>query len=136
MDDFATSALHDDDITTIFFEVTSLLNTMHLPMYKWATNSTHLQNTWRRQGLPLQTVTQVLGMGWDTQSDTLHVDNIDITRHCRNDRRPNAKCYKSHQDFTTRLDCFNRWQSWGKYFSRIRGQGDSHGTIHYPRILP
>jgi hypothetical protein len=49
-------------------------------MYKWATNSTHLQDTWRTQGLPLQTATQVLGMGWDTQSDTLHVDHIDITR--------------------------------------------------------
>ena len=36
MDDFATSAL--DDITTIFSEVTSLLNTIRLPMYKWTTN--------------------------------------------------------------------------------------------------
>ena len=49
-------------------------------MYKWATNSTHLQDTWRTQGLPLQTVMQVLGMGWDTQSDTLHVAPIEITR--------------------------------------------------------
>jgi len=79
MDDFATSASHDDDITTIFFEVTSLLNTIHLPMYKWATNCIHLQDTWRTQGLPLQTVTQVLGMGWDTQSDTLHVDHRHYT---------------------------------------------------------
>ena len=76
MDDFATSAL---DITTIFSVVTSLLNTIRLSMYKWATNSTHLQDTWRTQGLPLQTVTQLLGMGWDTQSDTLHVDHIEIT---------------------------------------------------------
>ena len=80
MDDFANSASHDDDITTIFFEVTSLQNTIHLPMDKWATNSTHLQDIWRTQGLPVPTVTQVLGMGGDTQSDTLHIDHIDITR--------------------------------------------------------
>ena len=80
MDDFANSASHDDDITTTFFEVTSLLNTIHLPMDKWATNSTHLQDIWRMQGLPVPTVTQVQGMGWDTQSYTLHIDHIDITR--------------------------------------------------------
>jgi hypothetical protein len=62
MDDFAASATHDNDIITIFFEVTSLINSVHLPMYKWATNSTHLQDISRTQGLPLQTETQVLGM--------------------------------------------------------------------------
>jgi len=81
MDDFAASASHDDDdVITIFLEVTSLMNTIHLPMYKWATNSTHLQEIWRTQGLPLQTKTQVLGVDWDTQSDTLHIDHTDITR--------------------------------------------------------
>jgi len=42
MDDFTASATHDNDIITIFSEVTSLMDTVHLPMYKWATNSTHL----------------------------------------------------------------------------------------------
>ena len=78
MDDFAASALCD--IITIFSEVTSLMNTIHLPMYMWATNSTHLQDIWLTQGLPLQTETQVLGMDWDTQSDTLFIDHTDITR--------------------------------------------------------
>ena len=34
MDDFAASATHDNDIITIFFEVTSLMNSVHLLMYK------------------------------------------------------------------------------------------------------
>ena len=80
MDDFAASASHDDDVITIFFDVTSLMNTIHLPMCKWATNSTHLQEIWRTQGLPLHTETQVLGGDWDTQSDTLHIDHTVITR--------------------------------------------------------
>jgi len=62
MDDFAASATHDNDIITIFFEVTSLMNTVHLPMYKWSIKFTHLQDIWRTQCLPLQTETQVLGM--------------------------------------------------------------------------
>ena len=49
-------------------------------MYKWATNSTHLQDIWRAQGLPLQTETQIFGMDWDTQSDTLYIEHTDITR--------------------------------------------------------
>ena len=55
MHDFAASA--SCDIITIFSEITSLMNTIHLPMYKWATNSTHLQDIWRTKGLPLQTET-------------------------------------------------------------------------------
>ena len=31
MDDFAASATHANDIINIFFEVTSLMNTVHLP---------------------------------------------------------------------------------------------------------
>jgi hypothetical protein len=80
MDDFVGSATHDNDITSIFFEVTSLMNSVHLPMYKWATNSTHLEDIWRTKGLPLQTETQVLGMDWEIQSDTIHIDHTNIAR--------------------------------------------------------
>jgi len=80
MEDFASSVAHDNDIVTIFFEVTSLVNTIHLPMCKWATNTTHLRDIWWTQGLPLQTETQVLGIDCDTQSETIHIDHTDITR--------------------------------------------------------
>jgi hypothetical protein len=80
MNDFAAPATHDNDIIIIFFEVTSLMNTVHLPMCRWATNSTHLQDIWWTQGLSLQTETQVLGMDWEAQSDTIHIDHTDITR--------------------------------------------------------
>jgi len=80
MDDFAASVTHDNDIVTIFFEDTSLVDTIHPPMCKWATNSTHLQDIWRTQSLPLQTETHFLGIDWDTQSDTIHIDHTDITR--------------------------------------------------------
>jgi len=80
MEDFAASVTHDNDIITILIEIMSLMKSVHLPMYKWATNFIHLQNIWRTQGLPLQTETQVLGMDWETQSDTIHIDHMDITR--------------------------------------------------------
>ena len=79
MGDFAASATHDNDIITIFFEVTLLMNTVHLPMYKWATSSTQLQDIWRTQGLSLQTETQVFGIDWEIQSDKIHIDHTDIT---------------------------------------------------------
>ena len=80
MDDFGASSSHDNDIVTIFFQVTSLMNTIHLTVYKWATNSTHLQHIWQTQGLPLQTETQVIGIDWDTQPDTIHINHTNFTR--------------------------------------------------------
>jgi hypothetical protein len=80
MNDFAASATHDNDIITIFFEVTSLMNTVHLPMYKWAKNSNYLQDISRTKGVPLVKETQVLRMDCVTQSDTIHIDHTDITR--------------------------------------------------------
>ena len=79
MDDFAASATHDNDII-IVFEVTSLMNTVHLLIYTGATNSTHLQDICWTQDLPLQTKTQILGTDRETQSDTIHIDHTDITR--------------------------------------------------------
>jgi len=99
MDDFEASATHDNDVITIFFEVTSLMNTVHLPMYKWSTNSTHLQDIWRSECLQLQTETQVLGMDWETQSDTIHIDHTDITRALP--EQPATK--RQLQQFTSRF---------------------------------
>jgi len=73
---FASSATHDG-IIIIFFGITSFLNTINLPMYLV---STRLQEIWRKQGLPAQTETQVLGMDWDTQSDEIHIEHPGITR--------------------------------------------------------
>ena len=39
-----------------------------------------MQDIWRTQGLSLQTETQVLGMDWETQYDTIHIDHTGITR--------------------------------------------------------
>ena len=62
------------------FRFMSLMNSIHLLMYKWSTNSTHLKDIWWIQSLSLQTETHVLGMDWDTQCDTIHIDHTDITR--------------------------------------------------------
>ena len=84
MDNSAVSVTHDN-IVTILFEVTSLV-----PIYKWVTNSTQLQDIWRTQGLPLQTETQVLGRDWDTKPETIHIDHTDITRALL--EQPATKC--------------------------------------------
>jgi hypothetical protein len=108
MDDFANSALHDDDIITIFSEVTSLLNTIHLPMYKWATKSTHLQDSWRTQGLPLLTLTQVRGMGWEPSLTRSALTTQTPLEYCRIYRQPSVKYYKSSYGSLTR-SVFHQW---------------------------
>jgi len=95
MDDIAASATHGNDIITIFFEVMSFMNSVHLPMYTWATNSIHLQDIWRTQGLPIQTEMQVVGLDWETHSDTIHIDHTDITWSLPERRQQSTKYYKT-----------------------------------------
>jgi len=69
MDDFAVSENEETKLTTIYGELTTILNNIHLPMSKWATNSTTLQLQWQAEGLSTQTETQVRGVDWYTESD-------------------------------------------------------------------
>jgi hypothetical protein len=135
MDDFAASASHDE-VITIFFEVTSLMNTIHLPMYKWATNSTHLNYICRTQGLLLQTETQVLGMDWDTQSDTLHIDHTDITRALPEQPATKRQVLQVTSRFYDALGLFSPVAIVGKFLFQDTWTRDSHGTRYYPRTLP
>jgi hypothetical protein len=46
-------------------------------MGKWASKSENL-NIWRVGGLEIRSMTQVLGVSWDTMRDTLFMDNRDV----------------------------------------------------------
>jgi hypothetical protein len=48
-------------------------------MGKWASNSKLLRNIWKVGGLEFRSVTQVLGVNWDTTRDTLFTDHRDVT---------------------------------------------------------
>jgi hypothetical protein len=54
MDDFAVGAENDDCVTNLYFELVHLMNQIRLPMAKWATNSKHLKEVWRTDGVDLK----------------------------------------------------------------------------------
>jgi hypothetical protein len=72
MDDFAAGAENDDAVISLYYELTFLMNKIRLPMAKWATSSPMLKEVWKADDLECKVVTEVLGIGWDTESDTLH----------------------------------------------------------------
>ena len=75
MDDFSASENEETKLTTIYGQLTATMNTIHLPMSKWATNSSTLQIEWQAEGLSTQTETQFLGVDWYTESDTFSLSS-------------------------------------------------------------
>jgi hypothetical protein len=79
MDDFAAGAEDDNGEITLFHELTAMMRQIRLPMAKWVTNSEQLKGIWSVYGLETKKETQVLGVEWNTESDTFSVDHRDIT---------------------------------------------------------
>ncbi|KAJ4430640.1 hypothetical protein ANN_19230, partial [Periplaneta americana] len=79
MDDFVASRENDNQVISLYYELTQLMNIFSLPMVKWATNSEQLRCFWEAEDRKIETDTQVLGGMWDTSSDTFYIDHRDIT---------------------------------------------------------
>ncbi|KAJ4429280.1 hypothetical protein ANN_26283 [Periplaneta americana] len=79
MDDFVTGRQNDNQVISLYYEFTGLMNIFSLPMAKWATNSEQLRCIWEAEDRKIETETQILGGRWDTSSDTLYIDHRDIT---------------------------------------------------------
>jgi len=79
MDDFAAGAENDDCVTKLYDELIHLMNRIRLPIAKWPTNSTHLKDVWRAEGVNFKEVTQTLGIDWDTESDTFSMEPRDVS---------------------------------------------------------
>lgn len=80
MDDFAASNKDENELSTIYSELTALMNIIHLPMAKWATNSTSLLRRWEAEGLAIHVETQVLGMDWNTELDVFSISPTAILK--------------------------------------------------------
>jgi len=78
MDDFAAGVENDDRLTSPYYELVNLMNQIRLPMAKWATNSEHLKEVWRTEGVEFKEVTQTVVIDWDTKSDTFLMDPRDV----------------------------------------------------------
>ena len=79
MNDFVAGAKEDNCVITIYYQLTAVMRKFSFSMGKWASNSELLKNIWRVGGLEIKSVTQVLGVNWDTTRDTLFTDSRDVT---------------------------------------------------------
>jgi len=130
IDDFATSATHDD-IITIFFDVTSLMNTVHLPMYQWATYyllARHLADT--RFTVTDGDVSPRNGL--ETQSHTTHIDHTDITRALPERPATNRQVLQVTSRFSDPLGLFSPAALVGKLIF----QDTSTSGLAWEELLP
>ncbi|KAJ4447481.1 hypothetical protein ANN_09488 [Periplaneta americana] len=50
MDDFVASGENNNQVISLYYEITGLMNIFSLPMAKWATNSEQLRCIWEAEG--------------------------------------------------------------------------------------
>ena len=78
MDDFVAGVDDGNGAISFYYELTVLMKNIKLPMAKWATSCEELKETWKAEGQEIQRTTQALGVGWNTDSDTLSVNSRDM----------------------------------------------------------
>jgi len=66
MDDFVAGADDGNGAISIYYELTTLMKTIRLPMDKWATSCKELKEIWKAEGQEIQGTTQALGIDWNT----------------------------------------------------------------------
>jgi len=74
MDDFVISVEDESKALALFYEMQDLMSLISLPLAKWATNSQVLKTTWTQENIKFKEETQVLGVNWNTQTDTFSMD--------------------------------------------------------------
>ena len=83
VDDFIAGAQGENDAIALYYELTSLMKKINLPMSKWATNSTQLTKIWKTEGRETTLETHVLGVPWNTAMDTLSIDHHEVTTNLK-----------------------------------------------------
>jgi hypothetical protein len=63
-------------------------------MAKWATNSHLLKEVWKADDLEFKVATEVLGIGWETESDTLSLEPREVTEVHADALQPRGKSYE------------------------------------------
>ena len=66
VDDFAAGTANEVEVIALYYELTSLMRQIQLPMAKWASNSQQLKAVWTAEGQRFDAETQVLGVDWNT----------------------------------------------------------------------
>ena len=104
------------------------MNQIHLPMAKWATNSKHLKEVWRTDGVDFKEVTRALGIVWNTELATISMDPLMSSANTLKALPLTAKSCKLRPDSTNPWACCPLYRSFGNYYFRTRSADDQRGT--------
>ena len=124
MDDFAAGAENDVHVTNLYYELVNLMNQIRPPMAKWATNSEHLKEVWRTEGVDFKVITQTLGIDWDTKLDTFLMDLRDVIGEYVEGPTTKRQVLQATARFYDPLGLLAPYLSLGSYYSRTRGAED------------
>jgi hypothetical protein len=101
MVDFAAGAENDDYVINLYYERLYSMNQIRLHMANWATNSKHVKEVWSTEGVDFKEIRQILGMDWDTESDTSLWIPVMITANTLKALPLRSKSCKLRPDSTT-----------------------------------
>lgn len=132
VDDFAAGAENEIEVIALYYELTSLMRQIRLPMAKWASNSTQLKTVWTAEGQRFNAETQVLGVDWNTETDTFSIDHEVITDKVTKEPTTKRNLLKAA---ATLYDPLGLFLSLGKYYSRIHGVEGWAGMNSYHKTL-
>jgi hypothetical protein len=74
MEDVAAGAEDENGAITMYYELTTMMRLINLPLAKWATNAKLLKTNWKAEGQNVEAQTLVLGVSWDPEADCLYTD--------------------------------------------------------------
>ena len=100
MDDFVAGE-DNTGVTTIYYQLSALMRKFSFPMGKWACNFENLRNIRRVCGLEIRSMSQILGVSWDTMRDTLFMDHRDVADEAQEGPTTKRQLFKKLQGFAT-----------------------------------
>jgi hypothetical protein len=130
MDDFIAG----NGTIGIYYELTTLMETIKLPLAKWATSCEERKEIWKAEVQEIQRTTQALGFDWNTESDTLSVDPRDIL----DNRRASNQEKTASNNFSVLRPLwayFRLFPLSGRYSSKKHGVGSCSGRRFCPMTL-
>jgi hypothetical protein len=107
MDDFAAGAESENGTIKVYYELSSMMKLINLPLAKWATNAEQLKAIWKAEGQSVEARTQVLGVSWNTESDCLYIDADEMTSKLKEGPMTKRKLLQTTASFYDPLRLFS-----------------------------
>jgi len=106
MDDFAAGMEDENGVIKFYYELSSMMKLINLPLAKWATNSEQLKAIWKAEGQSVEAQTQVLGVSWNTEAECLYIDADELTKKLKDGPTTKRKLLQTTASFYNPLELY------------------------------